>query len=184
MSHEHEETPKLYGLMAEFLGADEILEAARKTYAAGYRQFEAYTPFPVHGLAEAVGFRKNRVSLIVLIGGVVGAATGFLMQYFSMAYHYPYLVGGRPYNSWPMFIPITFETGVLFAAFSAVIGMFVMNGLPMPYHPVFNVKRFAEAATRDGFFLCIESADARFDEAETRAFLEEIGAKQVSVVEP
>lgn len=185
MYAEHEtqsDSAKVYGLVAEFDDPDAILSAAQRTYKEGYRQFEAYTPFPIHGLDEAIGFKKNLVAPIVLAGGVTGAVSGFLMQYIAMVLHYPYLIGGRPPMSWPMFIPITFEMGILFAAFSAVIGMFAMNGLPMPYHPVFNAHRF-ELATRDAYFLCIEAGDDKYDEGETRTFLEGLGAKQVSVVE-
>ncbi len=178
----HDDGPKVYGMVAEFDDPDVVLSAAQRTYKEGYRQFEAYTPFPIHGLDEAVGFKKNMVAPVVLIGGLAGASTGFLMQYIATCLHYPYLIGGRPLMSWPMYIPITFELGILFAAFSAFIGMFAMNGLPMPYHPIFNAPRF-ELATRDAFFLCIEVTDDKYDEGETRTFLEGLGAKQVSVVE-
>ena len=183
MHHEDDETQKPFGLMAEFDSPDSILHAAQKSYDAGYRKIEAYSPFPVHGLDEAVGFPSNRVSLVVLIGGLIGAAAGFGMQAIAMAYHYPFMIGGRPLLSWPMFIPITFESGILLASLSAFVGMFAMNGLPMPYHPVFNVERFAQKAARDGFFLTVESSDDRYDEAETRAFLEGLGATHVTLVE-
>ena len=183
MHTEHTEE-KPFGLMAEFDTPEAIVEAAQKTYNAGYRKIEAYSPFPVHGLDEAVGFPSNRVALIVLIAGVLGALAGFSMQVIAMGFHYQYMIGGRPFISWPMFIPITFESGILCAAFSGVIGMFALNGLPMPYHPVFNVDRFRERATRDGFFLTVESTDDRYEEAETRKFLEGLGAKQVCVVQP
>ncbi|HRK34466.1 MAG TPA: DUF3341 domain-containing protein [Candidatus Hydrogenedentes bacterium] len=184
MHSDHDTPEKPFGLMAEFDSPESIVDAAQKTYDAGYRKIEAYSPFPVHGLDEAVGFPSNRVSLMVLICGLTGASTGFLLQAVSMAYHYPYMIGGRPEMSWPMFIPITFECGILFAAFSAVFGMFAMNGLPMPYHPVFNVKEFTERVGRDGFFLTVESSDDRYDADETRKFLEGLGAKNVCVVEP
>lgn len=183
MHTDHEAEEKPFGLMAEFDSPDDLLRAAEKTYGAGYRKIEGYSPFPIHGLDEAVGFPSNRVSLVVLICGVLGALTGFSMQAISMAYHAQFMIGGRPLMSWPMFIPITFECGILFASFSAFIGMFAMNGLPMPYHPVFNVEQFTKRATRDGFFLTVESSDDRYDEAETRAFLEGLGAKQVYLVE-
>ncbi|NUM52843.1 MAG: DUF3341 domain-containing protein [Candidatus Hydrogenedentes bacterium] len=183
MHTEHEENEKPFGLMAEFDSPDDVLHAAQKAYDSGYRKIEAYSPFPIHGLDEAVGFPKNAVATVVLIGGVIGAMTGFGMQFIALTYHYPFLIGGRPLFSWPMFIPITFECGILFASLSAFIGMFALNGLPMPYHPVFNVPRFNEKATRDGFFLTVESGDDRYDEAETRAFLEGLGAKQVVLVE-
>ena len=184
MHNEHDTPEGPFGLMAEFDSSESIVHAAQKAYDAGYRKIEAYSPFPVHGLDEAVGFPKNGVATIVLIAGVLGAAAGFAMQVIAMGYHYQYLIGGRPLISWPMFIPITFESGILCAAFAGVIGMFALNGLPMPYHPVFNVERFRERATRDGFFLTVESSDDRYDEAETRAFLEGLGATQVCVVQP
>lgn len=183
MHADHEENEKPFGLMAEFDSPDAILHAAQKAYDSGYRKIEAYSPFPIHGLDEAVGFPKNAVAPLVLIGGVLGALTGFSMQAVAMAYHYPFMIGGRPMLSWPMFIPITFESGILCASLTAFIGMFALNGLPMPYHPVFNVQRFTEKASRDGFFLTVESNDDRYDESETRAFLEGLGAKEVILVE-
>ena len=183
MHTEHDETEAPFGLMAEFDTPEAIVLAAQKAYDAGYRKIEAYSPFPVHGLDEAVGFPKNRVATVVLIGGLIGASLGFGLQVISMVYHYPYMIGGRPFLSWPMFIPITFEGGILIAAFAAFVGMFAMNGLPMLYRPVFNVDRFGERASRDGFFLTVESSDDRYDEAETKSFLEGLGAKQVMLVE-
>ena len=129
----------LYGLLAEFETADALLAAAREAYAEGYREMDAYSPFPVEGLAEAIGFKKTRVPLLVLISGITGGLTGYVMQYYSAVWSYPINVGGRPLHSWPAFVPITFELTVLFAAFAAVFGMLVMNGLPRFYHPVFNV---------------------------------------------
>ncbi|MDZ4860158.1 MAG: DUF3341 domain-containing protein [Candidatus Hydrogenedentes bacterium] len=184
MHSDHDAPEKPFGLMAEFDSPDTILSATQKTYDAGYRKIEAYSPFPVHGLDEAVGFPSNRVAHIVLAGGLTGACTGFMLQAVSMGYHYQFNIGGRPLVTWPMFIPITFELGILFAAFSAVLGMFALNGLPLPYHAVFNVERFREKAGRDAFFLTVESSDDRYDEVETKRFLEELGAKYVSVVEP
>lgn len=173
----------LYGLMAEFDTPEELLSAARRAYDEGYRKMDAYSPFPLHGLAEAIGFQHNRLPLIVLIGGIFGCVGGFLLQYWVSVIAYPLNVGGRPFNSWPSFIPVTFETTVLVAALSAVLGMLALNGLPMPYHPVFNVERFA-LATRDRFFLCIEADDPRFDLEHTKQFLESIGAKYIAEVEP
>jgi hypothetical protein len=174
--------PRLYGLMAEFERPDELLDAARRAREAGYRRMDAYTPFPIHGLSDAMGFRPSKLPFIVLAGGLIGCATALGMQWFSSTIHYPMNVAGRPYASWPAFIPITFELTVLFAALFAVFGMLGMNGLPMPYHPVFNAPRFA-FASRDRFFLCIETRDPRFAVNETRAFLEGLGAKEVVEVE-
>jgi Protein of unknown function (DUF3341) len=172
---------RLHGLLAEFGNPDELLHAAERAHADGYRRIDAYTPFPVEGLAEAIGFHKNRLPLLVLIGGIVGALAGFLSQYYAAVIDYPINVGGRPLNSWPSFIPVTFEVTILVAALTTVLGMLALNGLPMPYHPVFNVPRFA-LATRDRFFLAIEAADPRFDREATRRFLEGLGAREVSDV--
>ncbi len=152
-------------------------------HAEGYRRIDAYTPFPIEGLAEAIGFHYNRLPLLVLIGGLAGAAGGFGLQYWVAAITYPINVGGRPFNSWPSFIPVTFEMTILLAALTAVLGLLALNGLPMPYHPVFNVPRFA-LATRDRFFLCIEATDPRFDREGTRRFLEGLGPREVSEVVP
>ena len=173
--------PFLYGLIAEFEDAHVLVEAARRTHAAGYRRIDAYSPFPVEDLSEALGFHDHWVPLIVLIGGLVGCAAGYLMQYYLAAIDYPLNIGGRPLNSWPAFIPITFELTILVAALSAVLGMLALNGLPMPYHPVFHVPRFA-LATRDRFFLCIEATDPQFERDATRRFLEQLAPREVSEV--
>jgi hypothetical protein len=169
---------RLYGLMAEFATAEALREAAQRTYADGYRRMDAYSPFPIDGLSEAIGFQRTRLPLIVLIGGIAGCLGGFYLQYWTSVIDYPINVGGRPFNSWPAFIPVTFEVTILCAALSAVLGMIALNGLPMPYHPVFNVERF-ERASRDGFFLCIEAADSRFDLERTRRFLAGLNAQGV-----
>ncbi len=168
----------IYGLMAEFRNPNELLVAALRARQDGYRRMDAYTPFPVEGLAEALGFHEHRVPLIVLLGGVAGGVGGYLLQYWASVWAYPLNIGGRPFNSWPAFIVPTFETTVLCAALAAVLGMLALNGLPMPYHPVFNVPRF-EFASRDRFFLCVEATDPRFDRAGTRHFLEALGAREV-----
>lgn len=173
---------RLYGLLAEFERPDELVAAAQRAREAGYRRMDAYTPFPIHGLSDAMGFHGTKLPLVVLIGGVLGCATALAMQWFSAAIHYPLNVGGRPFASWPSFIPITFELTVLFAALAAVLGMLGMNGLPMPYHPVFNAPRFA-FASRDRFFLCLEARDPKFDEGKVRAFLASLGARDVVEVE-
>jgi hypothetical protein len=171
----------VYGLMAEFDTAQNLVDAAHKTHAAGYQKIDAYSPFPIEGLAEAIGFTKNRVPLVVLIGGLIGGLSGYLMQYWISAISYPINVGGKPYHSWPAFIVVTFEMTILFGGLSAVFGMLALNGLPMPYHPVFNVPRFA-FATKDRFFLIIFSSDPKYDPTQTSAFLESLGSRFISEV--
>ena len=176
------QTDRLYGLMAEFDNPHDLLTAAHTAHAAGYRRMDAYSPMPVHGLAEALGSHSTKVPLLVLIGGLFGCFAAFAMLYVIEEYIYPLNVGGRPFNSWPAFIPITFETTILFAALSAVFGMLALNGLPQPYHPVFNVPRFA-LASHDRFFLCIEARDPKFEIGATREFLAGLHSREVSEVE-
>ena len=173
--------PRVYGLLAEFPQPENLLAAATAARAAGYRRMDAYTPFPVHGLSEAIGFHHTRLPVIVLIGGIVGACLGFGLQYWYETQHYLMNVGGRPHNSWPSFVIITFETTILCAAISAVLGMLALNGLPQPYHPLFNVPSF-ELASRSHFFLCIEARDPKFDLDATRQFLEGLGPMAIAVV--
>jgi hypothetical protein len=164
----------IYGMMAEFEEPEEFLAAIRHTLRAGYQHMDAYSPNPVEGLTEAMELKETPVSLIVLIGGIAGALTGFFLQYWANAVDYPINIGGRPLNSWVSFIPITFELMVLGAAlFAFIFGIIALNGLPHPYHPVFNVPEFARAS-RDRFFLCIEAGDPRFDPEDTRRFLENL----------
>jgi len=172
----------LYGLMAEFDDPEALLAAARRTYDEGYRQIDAFTPFPVEGLAQAIGFHRTRLSVIVLIGGLTGCCGGFFLQWWPNAIGYPLNIGGKPWNSWPAFIPITFELTILLAALSATFGMLALNGLPTPYHPVFNVANFA-LATRNRFFLCIKAKDRRFDHAKTKQFLASLPVKGVFEIE-
>ncbi len=165
-----DEKPKLFGLMAEFDSVDALFAATRHTRLAGYREIDAYTPYAVEGLAEELGEAKTRVPLVVLIGGLVGAGAGFLMQYWSMAVDYQFNSGGRPLNSWPAFIPVAFEMMILVASFSAFFSMLFLNDLPRPHHPLFNVPQFARAS-QDRFFLCIEATDPQFDPERTLEFL-------------
>ncbi len=174
--------PSIYGLMAEFAEPNELIAAVRHTHEAGYRQIDAYSPYPIEELTEALDLHRNRLPLIVLIGGIIGGLAGYALQYWAATTAYPLNVGGRPFHSWPAFIPITFEPTVLCAALFAVLGMLALNGLPMPYHPVFNVPRFA-LASRDRFFLCIEATDPLFDRDGTRRFLERLVPRTVSEVE-
>jgi hypothetical protein len=174
----------IYGLMAEFDEITKLVEAAEKTHAEGYRRVDAFTPFPVHQLFEALELDDKRLPLAVLIGGIVGCCAGFGLCYWVSVIAYPLNVGGRPFNSWPSFIPVTFEVTILVASLTAVLGMLVFNGLPMPYHPVFNVKRFAEHASQDGLFLAIEAEDPKFDVDKTRQFLQSLGAREVNEIEP
>jgi hypothetical protein len=177
-----ETKPPLYGLMAEFDNPTDVVEAARATYDAGYRRINAYSPYPIEELSEAIGFHRTRLPIIVLIGGLLGGLIGYGLQYYVAVIDYPINVGGRPLHSWPSFIPITFEMTVLFAAFSAVFGMLALNKLPQPYHPVFNAERFA-LASRDRFFLVIEARDPKFDHDRARMFLLSLNPKEVVDVE-
>ncbi len=176
-------TPKVYGLLAEFDSPHDLLSAVRRTREEGYREVDAYTPFPIEEISEALGHHGSPLPWIVLIGGILGATGGFTLQYWTMAVDYPLNIGGRPLNSWPSFIPITFETTILLSALFTVLGMFALNKLPMPYHPVFNVPQFARAS-RDGYFLSIQAVDPKFDPAATRTFLKSLNAIEVFEVEP
>jgi hypothetical protein len=171
----------IFGMMAEFDTPTDIVVAAQRTSEAGYKKIDAYSPFPIEELAEAIGFHTNGVALVTLVGGLLGLFGGFMLQWWVSTISYPVNIGGRPPNSWPSFIPVTFEMTILFAGLSAVLGMLVLNGLPMPYHPVFNVPRFVRA-THDKFFLIIFSSDPRYDSIQTRAILESLGGKSISEV--
>ncbi len=166
--------PSLYGLVARFDTPEELLAATKRAYAAGYRRMDAYTPLPVEGLSEALGHQRTIIPFIMLLGGITGAVTAFGTQWYSAVVDYPFNVGGRPFNSWVSFIPITFEFTVLLSAISGVVGMFFLNGLPRYNHPIFNARGI-ERATVDRFFLCIESEDMKWDREDTARFLREEG---------
>jgi hypothetical protein len=183
MSHSPEAAPTLFGLMAEFENGAALVAAAEKARLAGYRKMDAYSPIPLHEMDEALGIEKTRLPILVLIGGILGGSGGYYLEYWTQVIAYPLNIGGRPFHSWPHFIPVTFETTVLGAALTAFLGMWILNGLPMPYHPVFNVPAFARAS-HDRFFLMIESADPRFDRAATQTFLEGLHPVGVTEVAP
>ena len=176
--------PKIYGMIAEFDHVETVAAAATRAREAGYTKMDAYSPYPNEELIEGLLGEdpKSKVPLLVLCGGIMGALTGFFLQYITAAHLYALNIGGRPLNSWVAFIPVTFEMTVLFSALSAVVGMILLNGLPRPHHPIFNAKNF-ERATQDRFFLCIESSDPKYDEGETKAFLQSLNPNEVSEVE-
>jgi hypothetical protein len=173
--------PNIHGVVVEFDTPEELVTACHRAYAEGFRRMDAYAPLPVEGLAEAVGFRRNKVAFCVLLGGIFGVIGGFGLLEWITVIAYPHNVGGRPLNSWPAYIPITFECMILIASLTALISMFAMNGLPEPYHPLFNVPAF-ERASVDKFFLCIESTDPKFRPDDTMDFLRTLGGKEVSLV--
>jgi len=167
----------LHGLLAEFDSPTELVDAAREVRDAGYRQTDAFTPFPLHDIDEALGIRRSILPYLCFAGGITGLLSGFALQYFVHVIDYPIIVGGRPHISLPAMIPPAYELTILFTAFTAVFGMLFLNGLPRPYHPVFNVPRFA-LATREKFFLLIESDDEKFDYEETRKFMQGLPGQQ------
>jgi hypothetical protein len=178
MAHTTIPATPYYGLMAEFDSADALLDAARRVREAGYTKFDAMSPFPIHGMGEAIGFKERTVSKIVLLGGIIGLVGGYGLEYWTSVIDYPLNIGGRPLHSWPMFVPPAFETTILVAAISALIGMLALNGLPQPYHPVFNAPRFT-LASQDSFFLVIEADDPTFDAADARRMLESLQPREV-----
>ena len=182
MSNAAVPTAVSFGLMAEFDSQRSLIAACKAARQAGYREMDAYTPYPIEEVWEALGHHKSKLPLLVLIGGLLGAGGGFLFQYWATVVAYPLNVGGRPFNSWVAYLVPSFELMILFAAFAAVLGMFVLNGLPMPYHPAFNVERFAQAS-RDRYFLLIGAVDPRYDRVETERFLHSLGPVEVAEVD-
>ena len=173
---------KLYGLMAEFADPTALVDAARRAREEGFTKLDAYSPYPIEALTEALDIHDRKLPAVVLGGGILGGLAGYALCYWCSVIAYPLNVGGKPFHSVPAFIIPTFETTILFAAFAAVLGMLGLNGLPMPYHPVFNAPRFA-LASRDRFFLCIEAKDPKFDHDDTWAFLTKLGPRVVMDVE-
>jgi hypothetical protein len=182
MSSLRDPRPPIYGLMAEFPSADALIAAAHQVHEAGFQKVDAYTPYPIEAVSEALELPPSKVPLVVLIGGLLGGLGGYMLQYWSQVIRYPMNIGGRPVHSWPAFIVPTFECTILGASLAAVVGMILINGLPLPYHPVFNVPRFA-LASRDRYFLVIEAVDPKFDPDATRSFLAGLNASEVSEVE-
>lgn len=176
-----ESSPKVFGILAEFETPDALVDAVRKARSAGYAKMDAYTPYPVEGLAEELHFHKTRVPWLMLLGGAIGLVGGYFLQYYTAVYVYPLNVGGRPLNSWPLFIPVTYECIILFGALFGAFGMLALNGFPMPYHPLFNVPGF-DRATRDRFFLCIEASDPKFKLDETGQFMQGLSPLTVNEV--
>ena len=173
----------IYGVMAEFEGPSELVSAARAAHEKGYRKLDAYTPFPIEELTDALHLHHNKLPLLVLCGGICGGILGYLLQYYVTVIYFPINIAGRPLHSWPSYVVITFEMTILFAALSAVLGLMALCGLPMPYHPVFNVPRF-QMASHDRFFLCIESRDPLFDRVKTSEFLQSLKPREVNEVAP
>jgi hypothetical protein len=174
---------KIYGILARFPNPETLVSAARQVTEAGYRSLDAYTPFPVEDLSEALRLKPSRLPFAVLAGGIIGGLLGYFMQYFATVVWLPLNIGGRPLNSWPAYIPITFELTILLAAFGGVIGLFIVTRFPQPYHPVFNVEDFQKHGSQDGFYLGIEAGDPKFDMTETRKFMEKLGAILVEDIE-
>lgn len=179
-----QKSPSVYGLMAEFGSAQALLDAAEKVKAAGFHEIDAYSPYPIEAVSEVVcDHKRSRMPLIVLAGGLLGLLGGFGLEYWAAVIEYPMNIGGRPHFSWPSFVIPAYETTILGASLAGVVGMLFLNGLPSPYHPVFNHKRFVEKASRDGYFLVIKAKDKKFDRAATRTFLEGLHASEVAEVE-
>lgn len=170
-----------YGITAEFHDADELVAAAKRVREAGYQSFDCYSPFPIHGLDDAMGFKDTKVQWSILGAGIVGALVGTGLTWWTSTIAYPLNIGGRPKFSWPSFFPIVYECTILIAGLTALIACLFFNGLPKPYHPIFNAKNF-ERASQDRFFLCIEQVDPSFDLKETKKFMESLGSKNIDVV--
>lgn len=172
----------VYGLLAEFADAEALKQAARGTRDAGFTCFDAFSPYPIEDLPRAMGLKRTLVPLLTLVGAAIGGISGYMLQYYPAVIQYPWNVGGKPFHSWPMFVPITFELTILVGGLSAALGMLALNGLPLPYHPLFNAPEFLRAS-QDRFFLCIEASDPKYQAQQTRDFLQGLGAREVVEVE-
>ena len=172
----------IYGILAEFKDGSHLVEAVETIRHAGYTKLDAFSPFPMHELSHALGIKRTSLSFLVLMGGLFGLLCGFMLQYYVSVIVYPYNIGGRPLNSWPAFIPVTFEVGILFASLTAVLGMLALNGLPMPYHPIFNVHEFT-SGRNDRFFVVIEEHDPKFHLTETKQFLKSLNPDFIFEIE-
>ena len=178
-----EEKRNLYGLLAKFDRQEDLVAATNRVYDAGYRKFDAYTPYPVQELSRTMGLKPSPLPLVILAAGIIGGLAGFLMQTYATVIDYPQNIGGRPLFSWPTYIPITFELIILFASLAGILGLFFFTRFPQPYHPVFNSEDFNEHASQDSFYLDIEASDPKFNLDQTRRFMQELGAVQVSEIE-
>lgn len=179
MAHDYSDPSGLYAIVGEFESPEKLIKVAEEAKFAGYRVMDAYSPFPIHGLSDAIGFRDTKVPWTVFIFAIIGLTCGYSLQFWTSVIDYPMNVGGKPMNSIPAFIPVSYETTILFSAISAAVGMFVYNRLPMPYHPIFNAKNF-ERASQDRFFLAIEAADPKYDADAIEKLLRSNGALEVS----
>jgi hypothetical protein len=182
-----ENNEQVHGILAEFASPADLYHAAEKVRDAGYEKWDTYTPFPIHGMEEAMGIKRTILPILVFCGGMTGAGLGFLMQWWISTQEYRMVVQGKPYGDftsggWQNFVPITFELGILLSAFTAIIGMFALNGLPRHNHPLLKKERFL-GSSDDKFFICIEAGDAKFNPEKTRDLLERAGATSIELVE-
>lgn len=177
------DVPKIFGVLARFPDPETLVSATKHVTQAGFRNLDAYSPFPVEGLSDALRLKPSKIPLAVLAGGIIGGVLGYFMQFYAMVIHLPLNIGGRPLHSWPAFIPITFELTILIAAIGGVIALFIATGFPQPYHPVFNVEDFQKHGSQDGFYLGIEARDPKYDPVQTRDFLENLGATLITEIE-
>lgn len=173
---------KLYGILAEFKNPKALIDAASAVTEQGYRKYDTFSPFPIHGIDKAMKLPKSKLGWIVGTMGTIGLVGGFSMIYFMMNVDYPLIIGGKPFANFPAWVPVIFELTILLSAFGAVYGMFFLNGLPRLNHPLFSSESFAKKATDDGFFVCIEADDPQFDEAKIEQLFKEVGATAIETI--